>query len=147
MKPSLARIVCHLARAVFGSVFVVAGLVKLWGIPDFAASLGDFGLVYDDLVHPTAWMLAGAELFTGLALIANLRGSFIAALALLALFVGVLSYGVWMGLDINCGCFGPGYHVSLKSQLFADVGLVLWWAVVYAAHKSVSSKSLPGPRL
>lgn len=135
MKSTSVRIGCHFARVGLAAVFIIAGSVKLWDISAFAASVGDFGLVYDPLVYPTAWTIAGAELLTGLALAVNLRGSFLVALALLGLFIGVLSFGVWMGLDIHCGCFGPGYHVSLKQQLFTDAGLLLWWAVVYAAHK------------
>ena len=135
MKLLIVRILCHAARVGLAAVFIVAGIVKLWDMPPFAASVGDFGLVYDSLVYPTAWLLAGTELLVGLALAFNVRGGSLAALVLLGLFIGVLSYGVWMGLDIHCGCFGLGYHVSLKQQLFTDAGLLLWWAVVYAAHK------------
>ena len=117
------------------AMFVYAGMVKLLDIPTFAVGLGDYGIVYDSLVTPAAWLLAFAELLTGLALAIHLRGSFFAALAFLVLFITVLSYGVWMGLDIDCGCFGPSYHASLKTQLIIDLGLVVWWAVVYAGHQ------------
>jgi hypothetical protein len=45
---------------------------------------------------------------------------------LLLLFIGVLSYAVWLGLDIDCGCFGPEdpehrAFAGLRMALFRDV--------------------------
>jgi len=45
---------------------------------------------------------------------------------MLILFVAVLSYGVWMGLDVDCGCFDPenfqvaGALHGLRSSLYRD---------------------------
>ena len=50
---------------------------------------------------------------------------------LLLTFIGVLTYGIGLGLDIDCGCLGPGYHVSLRTQLLIDAGLVLCCGLVY----------------
>ena len=45
---------------------------------------------------------------------------------LLGVFIGTLLYGIGMGLDIECGCLGPGYHVSLMTQLTIDLGMLVW---------------------
>ena len=37
-----------------------------------------------------------------------MRGSLILLTGLLSLFAAVLGYGIWLGLEIECGCFGLG---------------------------------------
>ena len=43
-----------------------------------------------------------------LGLFFNRRWAKVWAAVLLILFIAVLGYGIWLGLDIDCGCFGPG---------------------------------------
>jgi len=51
-------------------------------------------------------------------------------------FIGVLSYGIAIGLDIDCGCFGPGdpegeaFH-SLRSALMRDCFMLAGAAFLY----------------
>ena len=78
---------CHSTRLGLALVFVLAGFTKLSDIPEFAARLGDFGLVHDALVLPTAWTVGVVELLSGLALAVNLRGSLGCVLFLLVVFV------------------------------------------------------------
>jgi hypothetical protein len=40
-------------------------------------------------------------------LVADVRGSLTAILGMLLMFIAVLSHAVFMGYDIDCGCFGP----------------------------------------
>ncbi len=121
----------HTLRLLLASVFLVAGIVKLLGLADFVQSVGDFGLVPDGFVYQTAVLVVVAELVIGSAVALNRRWSLVGVLVLLGLFFTVLIYGIVLGLDIHCGCFGPGIRVSLKSQLFLDVGLVVLTGAVY----------------
>jgi len=127
------------ARLCLGLVFVVAAVSKLVDLNSFAQRVGDFGLVYDALVTPTAWAVVLAEVLIGASLLMHLRGSLIAAIALLLLFVSVLIYGLVLGLDIECGCFGPGVHVSLRTQLFTDFGLLLICSIIYVTRRRSSN--------
>lgn len=140
MKPLLLRTIHRLLRVALGSVFVFTGIAKLSDISSFAASVGDFGLVYDDLVVPAAWSISLLEVLFGIGLAINIRGGSIGLLLLLGVFIGTLLYGIGMGLDIDCGCFGPAYHVSLKTQVAIDLGLVVWCGVVHWSRKRCGLK-------
>ena len=55
---------------------------------------------------------------------------------MMVLFMGVLSYGIFLGLDIDCGCFGPedpeaeAFH-NLRGALFRDSLLMLAIGYLY----------------
>jgi hypothetical protein len=112
-------------------VLVVAAVSKSFDLNHFAQRVGDFGLVYDALATPTAWAIVLAELLIGISLVFQLWGSLTSAIALLLLFISVLTYGMALGLDVECGCFGPAVHVSLGAQLLTDFGLLLICAIIY----------------
>lgn len=118
-----------LFRYLIACVFVLAGTVKLFFFKEFAHSIGDFGIVFDSLTYPTATTICILELFIGIGLIFASRIAVTAAIALLTVFIAVLGYAKWLGLDIDCGCFGPGYRVPLLIQMLLDIiilaGLVL----------------------
>jgi len=78
------------ARSVLALVFVVAAVAKSADLNQFAERVGDFGLVFDALVTPTAWAIVLAELLVGISLVWQLRFSLAAAAALLVVFIGVL---------------------------------------------------------
>lgn len=121
----------HTLRLLLALVFLVSGCVKLVDMTKFSESVGDFGLVPDWFVLTTAWLVVLSELAIGASLAFNLRGSLLGVLILLVIFLSVLSYGIVLGLDIQCGCFGPGFHVNLQTQLFIDLGLVILVGAVY----------------
>ncbi len=126
-------------------MFVGTGFVKLMDIPEFANHLGDFGIVPDGLVSAVAWLVSLTELMTGLGLMANVRGSLTAALILLILFTSVLTYGIVLGLDIDCGCLGPNLPIGLKMQLLVDASLVAWCGLVHLTRKQRKAKSESPP--
>jgi hypothetical protein len=75
---------------------------------------------------PVAVALPMIEIIAGLGLIFDIKGSLSMILGLLALFIAILSYGIWMGLDVDCGCFGPeepeakAFH-GLRVTLYRDL--------------------------
>jgi len=73
----------------------------------FAVIIEAYGLVPDVLLMPLAVVLPALEVMAAIGLVFDLRGSLTTIAALLALFIVVLGYGLWMGLDVDCGCFGP----------------------------------------
>ena len=56
---------------------------------------------------PVAIGLPLLEVTAGTGLLLDIRGSLAMIAGLLLLFMVVLGYGIWMGLDVDCGCFGP----------------------------------------
>jgi hypothetical protein len=107
-------------------LFLYSGSVKMLRLPQFAQSVGDFGIVLDGLVKPTALMVCIVELGLACALWQQRPWAALATATLLLCFVGVLVYGVAIGLDIECGCFGSGYKLKLGQQLGIDLILLLW---------------------
>jgi uncharacterized membrane protein YphA (DoxX/SURF4 family) len=131
MKLRSKRVLHDVPRVALGAVFVLTGAAKLTDIPTFADRVADFGLVFDGIVTPVAWAVAVGEVLLGAALACNLRGSLACVLAFLGVFIAVLTYGVLLGLDIDCGCFGGRLKVPLQTQLVIDLVLVIWCGLVY----------------
>jgi hypothetical protein len=67
---------------------------------------------------------------------------------MLIFFIAVLGYGIVLGLDVDCGCFGPddpeqAYH-GLWSALIRDLGLLV--PVLYLfwfQRRAVRKKAVP----
>ena len=106
----------HSVRVLISSLFLYAGGSKLLALPSFAQTISDYGLIPEGLLFPAALFLLTAELIAALALLLNLRGGLTGITLLLLLFIAVLSYGIHLGLDVDCGCFGSGEHQVHNSQ-------------------------------
>ena len=134
----LGRWPYRVLRTAMAAVFLVAGTVKLLSVGSFADVIYDFGLIPDPMVFPAAVVLAVTELAVGLALLIDLRGSLAVVTALLALFLSVVSYGLGIGLDIECGCFGPedpiGVGSGLRGAVVHDAVLLGTCAFLYASR-------------
>ena len=127
-----------IARLCVGLVFFGAAASKLLAPTQFAQRLGEFGIVHDAMVVPSAWAILIAEMVIGVALTQRFRGSVAAASGMLLLFLAALAYGVALGLDIDCGCFGPAVHISLETQMLVDLGLLLICAIIYATDSPLA---------
>lgn len=98
----------------------------MWRLSEFSQAVGEFGIVLDGLVKPTAFVVCLVELGLAYALWQRKSWALLATATLLVGFLGVLTYGVAIGLDIKCGCFGSGYKIKLRQQLGIDLVLLLW---------------------
>ena len=130
----MGRWLYRLIRWGLGAVFIYAGALKIVEPEVFAVLIGAYGLLPEFLLLPAAVFLASFEIVAGFGLLFDLRGSLAAVTGMLLLFIVVLSYGIWMGLDVDCGCFGPGdpeaeaFH-GLRTSLYRD--LVMLGGVVF----------------
>jgi len=99
--------------------------------------IDSYGLIPDDWNMPVALSLAAIEALVGFALLFDIRGALAIVAALLCLFMAILGYGIWLGLDIDCGCFGPedpeakAYH-GLRSALLRDSIMIFGIVYLYA---------------
>jgi len=120
-SPSKAlRAVTLLLRVALGAVFVYAAWTKLrtpWEL--FAMSIDSYQLLPLKAVELVARTLPWFELAVGLLLIAGywLRSAAVATALLLAVFFGLMVRAYAKGMEINCGCFGPGEIISWKTLL------------------------------
>lgn len=120
-------IVCRLALA---AVFFVAGVPKLLDPQQFALSIDAYGMLPDFLVFPAALVLSFSEVIIAIGLLFG-RSCFLwASLALLVAFIAILSYAIFLGLDIDCGCFGPE---DPEAQAFAGIRTALMRDVLFVA--------------
>ena len=113
----------RLTRWVLGAVFIYSGILKLLEPSSFAVLIEAYGLVPDLLLLPTALSTAFLEVAAGVGLLFDVRGSLSVIAGLLVLFVAILAYGLGMGLDVDCGCFGSG---DPEAQVFHDLGAALY---------------------
>lgn len=128
----------HIARWGVAGLFIYSGLTKLVDPARFAGIIGAYGLLPDMLVSSAAIVLPVVEALAGICLVDNIRGSLATITFLMALFMAVLGYGIWVGLDLDCGCFGPedpeaqAFH-GLRQALYRDmvilavlIGMFAW---------------------
>lgn len=122
-------------RWVLAGIFVYSGSVKLVNPSRFAEIISGFGLLPDALIYPLAVLLPVIELVAGIGLVFALRGSLPAIAVMLVMFIAVLLYGIHLGLDIDCGCFGPEdpeqAYKGLKAALARDAVMMVAVLFVY----------------
>lgn len=129
----------RLARWAIALLFLYAGVVKLADPQSFAIIIDAYGILPDYLIEPAAYGLPAIEVVAAIGLMADIRGSLAVIAGLLGLFIAVLGYGVWIGLDVDCGCFGPEdpegrAYASLRPALYRDLLMALAIAYLYAAR-------------
>jgi uncharacterized membrane protein YphA (DoxX/SURF4 family) len=122
-------------RWALASIFLYSGLVKLADPARFATVIAGFGLLPEGLVFPAALLLSALEVVAGTGIIWAVRGSLALIAGMLILFMAVLLYGIHLGLDIDCGCFGPEdpeqAYKSLRVALARDAVMMAAVLFVY----------------
>ena len=124
----------RLTKWVLGGIFIYAGGIKLFEPTTFAVLVEAYGIIPENMLMLMAVLLPALEVIAGIGLLFDIRGSLSAIALLLLLFIAVMGYGIWMGLDVDCGCFGPedpeaeAFH-GLRLSLYRD--LIMCAGVVY----------------
>ncbi len=134
----------RLGRLALAGVFLWSGAVKLSDPDAFAVIIDAFGLVPETWSGPLSYAMPVAEIMAGAGLLLDIRGSLAAMTGFLAMFMAILGYGIWLGLDIDCGCFGPSdpeaaLH-SLRTSLVRDIFLMGAVVYLYAWRRHGSMK-------
>ena len=112
-------------RWTLAGLFLMAGIIKLQDPKALALTIDAFGLIPRPVIVLLAVLLPIVEVTAAAGLIFEVRGCLGVITGLIVGFIGVLSYGIALGLDIDCGCFGPGdpegeaFH-SIRSALVRD---------------------------
>jgi len=123
-----------LIRFGIGGIFIYAGSTKLLEPTTFAVLIEAYGMVPTPLLMPVAITLPALEVTAGIGLLFDIEKSLEIAAGLLMLFIAILSYGILMGLDVDCGCFAPedseakafhGLRLALYRDLMMLAGIVL----------------------
>ena len=121
-------------RYCLAAVFLWSGFSKLLDPVSFGVLIDAYGLIPKTWVMPVAILLSSLEVIAGAALVLDIHGSLAIIAGMVILFIAILSYGIHMGLDIDCGCFGPqdpeakAFH-GLRTALYRD--FVMMAGVLY----------------
>jgi uncharacterized membrane protein YphA (DoxX/SURF4 family) len=109
-------------RLIVGGVFLYAAWTKLpfnqpWQL--FAMSIDSYQVLPLTMVEMVARTLPWVELAAGLMLVAGLWLRISAPLvsAMLLVFFALMVRAYAKGMEINCGCFGPGEMISWRTLL------------------------------
>jgi len=138
MKKIITSKLLYLAlRVVLGGVFIYAGATKIVDVDGFAMAIDGYGLVSWRMANLLARTLPVIEIVTGLGLILDVRGALGMIVAQLLGFVSVLVYAISMGLDVDCGCFGPNdpgagesgglWETLIRDMLMIAACLFIYW--------------------
>src|SRR5271170_1561481 len=148
-RTPLASTLLILGRVTLAAIFLFAAYAKLkpqaslpWSGSSIKTSLSLFAMQVDSyqllppqLVSPAAHFLPPLELFLGLWLLSGvlLRYAALITTLLLGAFFGVMVRTYTAGLEINCGCFGPGERLGPLTLLRDGSLLALALAVTIGA--------------
>jgi Methylamine utilisation protein MauE. len=132
-----------LLRILLGVIFIYAGCIKLFDSGAFAQAVYNYKILPLFMVNPVAVILPWIEVICGVFLIAGFltRGSALIIDCLLLIFVFALSFNLYRGLDISCGCFNLS-SVGEKIILFTlarDISLLIpgIWILIYKHRRWV----------
>ena len=120
----------RLARWSTSLIFLFAALPKLLNVQGFAKTIEAYAILPGVLLQPTAIVLPIVEVILAIGLLFNDWKSKVGCVVLLLMFILLLSYSIWAGLDIDCGCFGPedpeysAFH-GLRLALLRDIVIFL----------------------
>jgi uncharacterized membrane protein YphA (DoxX/SURF4 family) len=167
---SASRILLLLGRLILAGIFLFAAYAKMkpqaavpWSAASVRTSLSMFAMQVDSYqllpekyVSLVAHFLPPAELLLGVWLLSGilLRFSSLASTFLIGGFLAVVVRSYAMGLEINCGCFGPGEKLGISTVLRDASLLALSIAVTIGAfliHRACRAQShspaaIPSPQ-
>ena len=156
-----AKILLTIGRIALAAIFIVAAYAKLkpqaavpWSMGSIRVSLSMFAMQVDSyellppaIVSPAAHFLPPFELFVGLWLLSGigLRYAALVTTLLLTVFFAVMVRSYFLGLEINCGCFGPGERLGPMTLLRDGSLLALAIAVTVGAFLLNRRQIAPDP--
>jgi uncharacterized membrane protein len=103
-----------LARLIVGSVFIVAGVLKLLDPADFAQDIANFQAFPHQTWNLAAAIVPVAEILAGLAVLTGFkrRAGAIVLGSLTLAFIGLILSVIMRDIDLDCGCFGEATEAS-----------------------------------
>lgn len=132
-------------RWLLAAVFLYSGVVKLADPQNFATVVAGFGLLPKALLFPVALLLPFLEVVAGIGTLFAVRGSLAVIAGMLVLFMAVLVYGISLGLDIDCGCFGPEdpeqAYKGLRIALVRDAAMLAAVVFIYWSQSRLQKRA------
>ena len=135
----MKRAIILAARLILGATLVYSAWTKLsapW--PQFAVSINSYQVVPLTWLEPLARTIPWVELFLGLGLLSGIlqRWFGLASALLLGFFFSLMVRSWAIGLQIDCGCFGPGEALGPMTMLRDGSLVALALIVTIAGFRS-----------
>lgn len=117
-----------------GGIFILSGMIKAFDLYSFSKVIEAFAILPDALCAFAAIGICLFEIMFGLGLAWDIKASLAIILGMLLVFFAVIGHAIYMGYDIDCGCFGSNdpeanLFASLKAALVRDICMI--FSVVY----------------
>jgi uncharacterized membrane protein YphA (DoxX/SURF4 family) len=147
---STKRVTALVLRLCLGALLVYSGGEKLFRLDDFTRDVANYRVVMPPWDAVAAYVLPCFELATGLCLLLGIlvQGALLIAAALTATFMVAVGQAWYFGLNINCGCFGPGdqpTHLPLHlALLVVMLGVIVF---LFVAERWARNHVFGGKRL
>ena len=121
------RILDLVVRVGLGIVFLYSAWPKIVDPPAFAEMIWNYRILPGFLVNPLAISLPWLELLAGIALIiGRLRtGAALLVGGMLLVFIAAISFNLFRGIPVDCGCFSVTSEPKTIEQLFTDMKIDL----------------------
>lgn len=113
------RILNISARIVVAGAFIYAGIIKVQGQLQFAATIESYKLVPTAFIPWIVSFLPWFEIVLGAFLLVGWKSRWFGAVAALLLLSFIAAMGITYarGIEADCGCFGPGDRISPRTLL------------------------------
>ena len=120
-------------RLVLGCMFLIGALPKIRQPYDFLGDVYGYELVGPKLGMFVAMTLPWVELFVGICLLGSIfiGSALLLSIVMGAMFTFVLSWAIYHGLDISCGCFGAGSSMIGYGTLIRAVCITVFSLFAY----------------
>ena len=114
-------------RVVVAIIFLYTGMIKLQNPGEFAVSIQNYQIIPVALTNLIAIILPWIEIFSGCLLIFGVysRASAVILSILTGIFIIAMFSAYLRGLNIDCGCYGPGATIDIY-KILLDVLLLLF---------------------
>ena len=138
------KIAYTVSRIVLGAVFIYASWDKILDPAGFALAIANYQIVPSNIGSLAAMFLPWLELVCGACLIVNrwTKGAALVVAGLMVIFMAALSFNMFRGLDVSCGCFTLAQEApaSMWGYLVRDT-LLLAMALGVVLHRNPYSYS------
>jgi uncharacterized membrane protein YphA (DoxX/SURF4 family) len=141
LPPAIVQKIRIVVRILLGSVFLFSCAGKIADPEAFAAIVTNYQLLPPPLISATAIVFPWIEALCGLALVFGRfeKGAALLVSLMMILFIGLILYNGYRGLNIACGCFSLSAKAPSSIAVNTLRNLVILvagtWVLFFPEHR------------
>ena len=132
-----------IVRLCLGCMFLISALPKVRQPYDFLSDVYEYEIVNPQTGIFVAMTMPWVELLVGVCLLGSVftGGALLLSSAMSVMFTFVLSWAIYHGLDISCGCFGSGtsqvgYGILMRAILIMVFSILAYIMLIFSQPKA-----------